>query len=133
LASNGFTRRFSAPRWRIGLTLACLLSFTGETFLAQAHLHSRNAASVTQSASASADQPDAGRAKQQPNKSTGSDESSRCPLCQFLLLGSAALLPSFFAPAATALAVSIAFVDQASPSSIAAVSYSWQSRGPPLT
>jgi hypothetical protein len=126
----------------MGWVLLCLLTYTVQSSFAQAHVHSAPPATsgiaalgsqgphASQSRDAAADSP-AAPAKADPSRHAGSDQSAHCPLCQFLLLGGTPLLPSFSAPVSTASAVSIVFADQAPSCSIAAVSYSWQSRGPP--
>jgi hypothetical protein len=144
VSRNWFARKFGSPRWRFGLTLLCLLVFTAQSTVAQAHVHSAtrseagtsftrvvSASLATDVAKASASDLSPDLSKGTPARRAHDTDSGFCPLCQFLLLSGAALLPTFSTPLPSAAAVSFVSVDQASPHSIAAVSYSWQGRGPP--
>ena len=127
-------------RWRLALTLLCLLSFAGENLLAQSHVHTGDGRVLSLLGSGSPQSPgglersswhNAPLNKQ--NNPSGTDDSSRCPLCQFLLLGNALLLPFVLAWLISATArTSIIPFATAAPCAISAISYSWQSRGPPL-
>jgi hypothetical protein len=129
-------------RWRLALTLLCLLSFAGDNLLAQGHMHMPDGRVLSLGGFGSPQSPgglDRNRNSQyhsplkKQSTPSGNDDSSRCPLCQFLLLGNALLLPFVLAwlISATARTSIIPFATTTS-GAISAISYSWQSRGPPL-
>lgn len=117
--------RRTNPCSRMSLVLLCLLDFIAQGTLAHAHVHRsvpppERAALVVASAAviAATDQ-------------AGSDPASYCLLCQSLQAGSAAIpVPALTAPAPVDPGV-ILPADRAVSGSVAAVSYSWRSRGPP--
>ena len=120
----GLLKRFRRSRWRVALALLCLCAFVFDGVVAQAHVHTaRNSDAATQHLVA----PD-----KSPARKTGSDDGARCALCQFLVAGSAALVPSHLPIPATAAPSFWISLDHPSPHVVAAVSFSWRSRGPPL-
>ncbi len=112
-------------RWslqsRVFITVLCLFVASVQGFVAQTHFH---APAVPTAAVAAQSQNDSGSTHNR-------HASESCALCQVVLHGGGAplLRPilSLPAPALQILAVS----EQIVSSSIATVSYSWQSRGPP--
>jgi hypothetical protein len=105
------------------LIALCLLCFTVQNALASAHFHLANAqtaAHVTGEAW-----------KADPGKRAGSGEPAGCPLCQFLILGSAALHSYIAALLAPVESASFVVADQTFARFVSAVSWSWQGRGPP--
>jgi hypothetical protein len=110
-------------RPRVALVLLCLLACTAQSFVAQTHVHAAD--NCGQPVLAASDCPEGGVARHNSGSNTG------CPLCQVVLHGGAAPL----APHALSIPL---LAKNASPApeqlaidSIAAVSYHWQSRGPP--
>jgi hypothetical protein len=120
---------------RMGLALALLLTSTLQSFVAQAHIHVPSSAAPgggyvvfytsTQPSTASDVIDNAA-------KRTRGDSSSTCPLCQVLAFNGAPLAHSAHAVLAPVLLHSTVAIDRVPPTSIAAVSYSWTGRGPPL-
>lgn len=125
------------------LIALCLLCFTVQNALASAHFHlisSDRAGGVTASVRFAVDGAGANwhasaaenAAKTDLTKRAGNTNTASCPLCQFLILGSAALHPSFVAALAPVESVAFVVADQTFARFVSAVSYSWQGRGPPL-
>lgn len=130
-----FFHAASFARQRTALALALLLASTLQAFVAQAHIHvpartTSGAAFVSaDTAAAGAIAPDDG---DEQGKRPRGDPTSTCPLCQAHSLGGAPLAqcaPASFVPM---LASSIVPVDREPAIVIAAVSYNWTGRGPPL-
>ena len=119
----GLLKRFRRSRWRVALALLCLGAFVFDGVVAQAHVHTARSDAATQPLVT----PD-----KSPARKTGSDDGSRCALCQFLLTGSAALVPSPLPIPATAAPSFWVCLHHPSPHVVAAISFSWRSRGPPL-
>lgn len=112
---------FRSKRWRVALTLLCLLTFIVDGVVAQAHVHAadRSAHSLDSTKS--------------PARKATTDDGTRCALCQFLATGGTALIPSHAQLTSTAAGSFWISLDHISPASVSAVSFSWQSRGPPLS
>jgi hypothetical protein len=110
-------------RPRFALLMLCLLACTAQTFVAQTHVH--NGGGCTEWTSVAPDCVPGGEA----GKHKGNELA--CPLCQVAMHGAA--LP--LAPSAITVALAdqdfLAAVSEPLPSSIAAISYHWRSRGPP--
>ena len=120
----GLLKRFRRSRWRVALALLCLCAFVFDGVVAQAHVHTaRNGDAAAQHLVSPG---------KSPVRKAGSDDGSRCALCQFLLAGGTALVPSHLPIPATAALSFWVSLDHPSPQVIAAVSFSWRSRGPPL-
>jgi hypothetical protein len=119
----------------MGLALALLLTSTLQSFVAQAHIHVPSPAApgggyvVFYSSVQPSTAPDV---IDNVAKRTRGDSSSTCPLCQVLAFGGAPLAHSAHAVLAPVLLRSIIAIDRVPLTSIAAVSYSWTGRGPPL-
>jgi hypothetical protein len=112
-----------SPRLRLRLTLICLIACTLQSFVAQTHVHVA-AQSVVSAASAA---PSGGDSL--PHRGGGPD--THCPLCQVAAHGGGAPLLASVISISPQAAGSLLAVESASIGFIAAVSYSWQSRGPP--
>jgi hypothetical protein len=67
-----------------------------------------------------------------PSSPLPTDRFHFCPLCQAASLGAALLAPEHSSMLPTSPACSVAPLGTTTRVSIAAVSYSWQGRGPPL-
>ncbi len=122
-------------RLRLRLTLLCLLTSTLQTFIAQTHFHvpAGLAAPVAGVAGELAGDPAIPLSgKGDPSRQHGRDHESSCPLCQIVLHGGAAPLPATIFSVLLPARTWVVRIEQASFGFIAAVSYSWQSRGPPL-
>ena len=125
----------SFARLRLGLALALLLTSTLQSFVAQAHIHIPSPVApgggyvvfFTSAQPATASDLIDNAAKR-----TRGDSSSTCPLCQLLAFNGAPLAHSAHAVLAPVLLHSMAAIDRVPLTSIAAVSYSWTGRGPPL-
>jgi hypothetical protein len=137
LLSPQLFRFLRAPsRLRIAATLLCLLACTVQSFVAQTHVHaSRSQAPVSAGYSAAADSAAASlpASDEDSSKHTRRDGSSSCPLCQIVLHGGVALSPTFALSLHVPTTAPLAPTEQAPPSAIVAVSFSWQGRAPPLT
>lgn len=124
-------------RLRITLTLLSLLACTVQSFVAQTHVHAPRAETHTNAGYHTGDRLDAASilspSDDGPTKHVRRDGSSSCPLCQIVLHGGAAPAPTFplFLPLQTA--ISVARYEPPLPGRLVAVSFSWQSRAPPLT
>jgi hypothetical protein len=124
-------------RLQITVTLLCLLACTVQSFVAQTHVHPRRAqtpASVGYQASADADAVSLPSSSDEDSaRHVRRDGSSSCPLCQVVLHGGAAPAPAFALSLPLPTTISVAPDEQASPTGIVAVSFSWQGRAPPST
>ncbi|HZF16540.1 MAG TPA: hypothetical protein VE046_11400 [Steroidobacteraceae bacterium] len=130
-----FFHAASFARQRTVLALALLLTSTLQGFVAQAHIHVP-ARAASGFAVVAADVAPAGATapadSDEQGKRQRGDPSSTCPLCQAHSLGGAPLAqcaPASFIPV---LASSIVPVDREPAIVIAAISYHWTGRGPPL-
>jgi hypothetical protein len=130
-----FFKSASFAQQRTALALVLLLASTLQGFVAQAHIHvparatSGIAFVAAQAAAAGSIAPDDG--DEQGKRSRG-DPTSTCPLCQAHSLGGAPLAQCASASFVPVLASSIVPVDREPVIVIAAVSYHWTGRGPPL-
>ena len=120
---------------RMGLALVLLLTSTLQSFAAQAHIHVPSSAAPgggyvvfygSAQPSTTSDVID------NVAKRTRGDSSATCPLCQVLAFSGAPLAHSAHAVLAPVLLRSIVVIDRVPVTFIAAVSYSWTGRGPPL-
>ena len=118
------------------LVLLSLLACTVNGFIAQTHVHADRFASAV-AATLAADQSAVTPASSQrsdPGKPDSRENPASCPLCQIVHNGGAApvlALLVFLPQQQTAILAALS--EQAPPVAIAAVSYSWQGRGPPLS
>jgi hypothetical protein len=115
------------------LIALCLLSFTVQSALASAHLHISAYGRSTNGVASALFTTDLGSTAGQSDlaKRTSSTGDGNCPLCQFLMLGGAALHTALSAALAPVESPSFVVADQTFAHFVAAVSYSWQGRGPP--
>jgi hypothetical protein len=137
LSNNLFNSLRRPSRLRLAATLLCLLACTLQSFVAQTHVHVRpseapGSAAYSQytiyaDAGSLASTSDDGSAKH-----SGREGSSPCPLCQIALHGGAAPAPTFALSLPLPIAISVERYEQAPSSALAAVSFSWQGRAPPL-
>jgi hypothetical protein len=111
-------------RWRLSLTLLCLVASTFQSSLALIHVHTASPQTFVSSALQSPDQA--------PDHTNTTRENAACPLCQILLAGGGLPGAPFEVSAREVALRAHVLLDQVSASCIAAVSYAWQSRGPPL-
>ncbi len=121
---------------RTTLTLLCLLACTIQSFVAQTHVHARTEPAGAAVASIAEGYPEASAPAHESDRDIpkrAGDNYSHCPLCQIVLHGGGVplLTHAFFLPQLVAKTVWTA--EQPTLSSIASVSYNWQSRGPPLS
>jgi hypothetical protein len=121
---------------RTALTLLCLLTCTIQSFVAQTHVHVETESTGAATAYVAERHAEAVALAQESDRDIprrGGDNYSHCPLCQIVLHGGGLplLTHAFFLPLVVATATST--VEQPTLSSIASVSYYWQSRGPPLS
>ena len=123
------------PRWRLGLLLCCLLAATLQIQVAQTHIHippylvaaAGNSASEAAVAVPSSLDPDGAQGQRRDREPFGV-----CPLCQVVAYtGALATSASSDLPAQL---VSGPFVSPAVVPlvSVAAVSFSWRGRAPPV-
>lgn len=161
MARNQFSlMSFTRARWRLSLTLLCLFASTFQSSLAQTHIHAGEApygAVAPVSSSYNADQralgsaanhsaPDAsissldsgsgvlahsGTSKQQRDHANPARESTACPLCQILMSAGGLPAAPYEVPSRPIGAAPHTDLEQVPACFIAAVSYDWQSRGPP--
>lgn len=124
-------------RWRLSLTLLCLFASTFQSSLAQTHIH-RDAGSepfVALAAQAvdgaSALSNALSPADAAKNHAGGARGDTACPLCQILMFGGGLPAAPFQMPARSITAAAHVLLEQVPARFIAAVSYDWQSRGPP--
>jgi hypothetical protein len=122
---------FRRAHWRLRLVVLCLLAFTVQSALASAHLHISAYGRTTDGVVASLFTTDLGDQAAPADLAKRAGDNANCPLCQFLILGSAALHPTCCALVAPVESAAFIVADQTSPRFISAVSYSWQGRGPP--
>jgi hypothetical protein len=125
----------SGRRIRSGLTFLCLLTCTLQTFIAQTHFHAPKSG-VAHVAGIAEELP-GGQAFSltgdgDPSRQHSRDHEPSCPLCQIVLHGGAAPLPATTFSMLLPPANSVVCTARPLFGTIAAVSYSWQSRGPPL-
>ena len=119
-------------QWRLRLVVLCLLAFTVQSALAGAHLHISSYGRTTQSVAATLFTTDVGGAAGQSDLAKRAGDNASCPLCQFLILGSAALHPACLAALPPPVeSAGLVVADQTCARFVSAVSYSWQGRGPP--
>jgi hypothetical protein len=107
-----------------------MLAAMAQGVIAQAHVHFRFERSVAAAAAlgyASATPDERGT----PDGRAG-DDPSTCALCQALAAGAAPLAPGLHYASPLAAFPYAARVESARPEFVAAVSYIWTSRGPPL-
>jgi hypothetical protein len=105
------------------LIALCLLCFTLQSALASTHFHIKSSDGAAHATLAW---------QTDTAKRAAAHENASCALCQFLVLGSAALHPASFAVLAPVESVSFIVANQTFAHLVAAVSHSWQGRGPPL-
>ena len=124
-------RRRSPPR--LVLTLLCLLACTIQSFVAQTHVHVQTEPADAAVASIVAGHPEAGAPAHESDRDIPKRDGDNCPLCQIVLHGGGVplLTHAFFLP--QLVAKTVWTDEQPALSSIASVSYNWQSRGPPLS
>ena len=126
------SRKFK-PRSRLALTLLCLLACTVQNFVAQSHVHASSlcgAAGITsQVCAADGDAPTLHARDDTGNHGKGGPAA--CPLCQVVLHGAIAPLTSSALSVSLAVQSSSRVAEQLESFSVAAISYHWQSRGPP--
>jgi hypothetical protein len=113
------------------LVVLCLLAFTVQSALASAHLHLSAYGRTTHSVAATLFTSDLGAQQGSTELAKRAGDNANCPLCQFLVLGSAALHPTYFAALAPVESVAFIVAGQTFARLVSAVSYSWQGRGPP--
>jgi len=133
---------FRRAQWRLRLVVLCLLAFTAQSALAGAHLHISSYGPTSKTVAAGLFTTDLGVVADhgtKPDDASNSGDvakragdSASCPLCQFLILGSAALHPSCLAALAPIESAAFVVADQTFAHFVSAVSYSWRGRGPPL-
>jgi len=130
--------------------LLCLLASTFQGYVAQTHVHASGmptvraawaggaaagAAALDVDAArglAAADNQNAGKDGRERNSPHSRGENpAACPFCQAVAQGGTALAPVFTALAPLAQSGLVLLVLAVCIGSIAAVSYSWQGRGPP--
>jgi hypothetical protein len=137
VSPSGPHKLLSKPRLRLALSLLCLIACTFQSFVAQTHFHGHAA-----TLSARACLPDLSQNSVSAQNaelegscnSSGGSGSSPCPLCQIVLQGDAAALPAHDWDLSRVLAAGIPAAAASSFSFIiTAVSFDWNSRGPPLT
>ncbi|MEP7242324.1 MAG: DUF2946 family protein [Gammaproteobacteria bacterium] len=120
--------------WRRWITLLCLLACTAQSFVAQTHIHGHSQRVTTALVAASGHvetAANAGTSRPDAPLHSGRDNDAKCPLCQIVLHGGAAPLSAYAVSLPLLSAGIVAIAEQVPLSSIAAVSYFWQSRGPP--
>jgi hypothetical protein len=133
----------SKPRLRIGLVLLCLIACTFQGFIAQTHVHPHpdslvataclannspnNSPSISSAATSASD------GQVDPCKHSRSARDSSCPLCQVVAHGAAAALLACDWSLPRLTGGEDTFAAYVSFPTIATVSFSWDSRGPPLT
>src|SRR5262245_38736485 len=95
-------------RWRMRLIALCLFAFTVQSALASVHLHLSSYGRTTDTVASAFFTADLGDTAAQSDlaKRTGSTDNGNCPLCQFLILGSAAVHSAFVAALAPVESVS---------------------------
>jgi len=121
---------------RLALSLLCLIACTWQGFVAHTHFHAHTATHAAEAClarfSPDALPSQATRFEDSCNSSDTRGDSS-CPLCEVVLHGAASALPAHdgFLPPPQLGGLPAA----TDPSSLAitAVSFDWNSRGPPLT
>ena len=117
---------------RIGIALLCLIAYCFQSFVAQTHIHSSEARYFGSSAQANEPIADSQTAlsKDKTRKGSGTND---CPLCQIVLHGGMAPLPTFALALLPASESSfIPFYDEPV-GETRSVSFHWRSRGPPLS
>jgi hypothetical protein len=122
---------FRRAHWRLRLVVLCLLAFSMQSALASAHLHISSYGRTTDGVVASLFTTDLGDQAAPTDLAKRAGDNGNCPLCQFLILGSAALHPAVLALLTPVECAAIIVGDQTPPRFVSAVSYSWQGRGPP--
>jgi hypothetical protein len=113
------------------LVALCLLLFTVQSALASAHVHLSSYGRTTDGVVASLFTTDLGDQAAPADLAKRAGDNANCPLCQFLILGSAALHPAVLALITPVESATFIVADQTPPRFVSAVSYSWQGRGPP--
>jgi hypothetical protein len=130
--SPGFSlNSLRRAQWRLRLVVLCLLAFTVQSALASAHLHISAYGRTTQSVASTLFTSDVGAPSGSTDLAKRAGDNANCPLCQFLILGSAALHPTHVAALAPVESAAFVVADQTFARFVSAVSYSWQGRGPP--
>jgi len=122
-------------RLRSSLTLLCLFAFLIQSFVVQTHVH---APSEDTSTAASNSQPHTplgftASDRDTPKHPAGDGSRTHCPLCEVALHGGGVPLPGYSLSVLVLVAKTVTGVEHITPFSMAAVSYSWRCRGPPLT
>ena len=128
------TRGFAGSSTRLVLLLCCLLTSTLQVYVAQTHVHippyvahfTAGQPVVDAIAATSIDRD--GPLSRRP----GTERVHLCPLCQVVAHAGALLTPAHTEALTSCAAGSVVPLDVAPLVSIAAVSYNWQGRGPPL-
>jgi len=126
----------SKPRLRFALSLLCLIACTWQGFVAHTHFHGH-----TPTLAAAACLPHqslhAGPARvvglDDSCNSSGDSGSSSCPLCEVALHGAASALPAHDWLLPSFQAAGLPAPTNPPSLTITAVSFDWNSRGPPLT
>jgi hypothetical protein len=123
-------------RWRLWLTLLCLVASTVQGSFAQVHFHAAAGQAFVAGARVSSYGPGLSvqrHSLEQPlNHANTTRDSAACPLCQVLLVGGGLPIAPFEVFARASAAHSQVTFEQVPACLIAAVSYDWTSRGPPL-
>lgn len=127
LSLDSFRRAY----WRLRLVVLCLLAFTVQSALAGAHLHMSSSGRTTQSVASTLFTSDIADPAASTDLAKRAGDNASCSLCQFLVLGSAALNPSYGTALAPVESAAFIVADQTFARFVSAVSYSWQGRGPP--
>lgn len=136
MSSNFFNVLRRNSRLRLATTLLCLLACTLQSFVAQTHVHIRASQAplsaihgydIDANAGSLASTSDEGS-----RKHNGRDGSLTCPLCHVVLHGSAGPAPAFALSVPVPKAILVARYEQQPFGTLAAVSFNWQGRAPPL-
>jgi hypothetical protein len=123
-------------RWRLSLTLLCLFASTFQSSLAQTHSHREAGREPYVALAAHAGDGAAALSislspDQSKNHAGGARGDTACPLCQILMFGGGLPTAPFQMPVRSLTAAEHVLLEQVPACFIAAVSYDWQSRGPP--
>jgi hypothetical protein len=124
----------SRPGLRFALSLLCLIACTWQGFVAHTHFHAHapSAAACVSQLSPDALPSQTARLEGSCNSSDPGSDSS-CPLCQIVLHGAASALPAHDQFTLPARIAGLPAATDPSCLTITAVSFDWNSRGPPLT
>jgi hypothetical protein len=132
LAPVAKTRSDVISRARLFLLLACLLTSTLQVYVAQIHVHIPAYVAHAGIGATIVDVTGRAPGDDGPSNPLPTDRFHLCPLCHAAALGVALLAPEHSNTLPTSAAGSVPQLRTTSLVSIAAVSYSWQGRGPPL-